>query len=84
MVCTTLPQKEFAATLGASKQQYNNWVHGTPVLPAYAADLVLQYGVTLDWLYLGDPSGLPFALKSRLDEEMALLLKSKPSRRTAG
>lgn len=81
IACTPLPQREFAETLGATNQQYNNWVHGKPIPPAYAAELVRQYGVTLDWIYLDDPSGLPFALKSKLEAELARLLNSKPPRR---
>jgi transcriptional regulator with XRE-family HTH domain len=81
IVCTLLNQEQFAAAIGASKGQYNNWKHGSPMPLPYMTAIALQFGVTLDWLYLGDPSGLPFALKPKLEQAVRDFEKSKPPRR---
>ena len=80
-VCTPLNQTRFARTLGASLQQYNNWVHGYPVPVAYMAKAVQLYRVTLDWLYLGDASCVPYALKRSLEEAMGPPNPPRPSAR---
>jgi transcriptional regulator with XRE-family HTH domain len=83
LVCGTLKQQQFAESIGASKQQYNNWTKGYPLPVAYAAELVRQYKITLDWIYLGDPSGLPFERKEPLERAVSDLTKSKVPRRVA-
>ena len=83
LVCTDLTQERFAESIGASKQQYNNWTKGYPIPVSYMAEVALQFKITLDWLYLGDPSGLPFALKSELERKVSELTKSKASRRVS-
>lgn len=81
LVCTTLNQEQFADSIGAGKQQYNNWTKGYPVPVSYMAELALQHKLTLDWLYLGDPSALPFERKLELERKVSELTKSKAERR---
>jgi transcriptional regulator with XRE-family HTH domain len=80
---TPLNQEQFADSIGASKQQYNNWTKGSPVPVYYMAELAVRFKVTLDWLYLGDSSALPFERKLSLERTFSELIKSKPPRRVA-
>jgi len=41
--------------------------------PAVMARLRYEYGVSLDWLYAGDPSGLPYHLAQKLLGETSSL-----------
>lgn len=58
-----LSQSEFAQRADLAKNSYNQYETGTnrPQLEA-AIKLVDAYRLTLDWIYLGDPSGLRFDL----------------------
>jgi transcriptional regulator with XRE-family HTH domain len=62
-------QKEFAERADISPNTYNQWEKGR-VYPdlQYAIRLRDEYGLTLDWIYLGDPSGLPYQLVRLLRE----------------
>ena len=52
---------------GIKTNTYSQWVNakGRPQLDE-AMRLCDTFGYTLDWIYLGDPSGLPYALASKL------------------
>lgn len=56
-------QTEFADGAGISQHAYNQYERGhrRPNIDAAIA-LRDQYGITLDWIYCGDPSGLPYKL----------------------
>lgn len=55
-----LPQNAFAAAAQLSPQRYYQYESGVRLLTLNAAiKLCGQYNLTLDYLYLGDPSGLP-------------------------
>jgi ribosome-binding protein aMBF1 (putative translation factor) len=55
-----LNNKKLAETLGVSDAVFNNWKMGKNYPDQYAmCQLRRLYGVTLDWIYCGDPSGLP-------------------------
>lgn len=58
-----LNQTAFAARVGVSQPALNNYLKGTrrPELDI-AISITTKTGVTLDWLYLGDRSGLPARL----------------------
>ncbi|WP_370877134.1 helix-turn-helix domain-containing protein [Kaistia dalseonensis] len=56
-------QAEFAARFGMSPNQYNQYENGKRHLPVHHAIRVAAItGVTLDWLYRDDVSGLPVRL----------------------
>jgi transcriptional regulator with XRE-family HTH domain len=63
-------QKEFAERAQISPNTYNQWEKGR-VYPdlQYAIRLCDEYGITLDWIYLGDPSGLPYHIARLMKEE---------------
>lgn len=52
---------------GIKTNTYSQWVNakGRPQLDE-AMRLCEAFGYTLDWIYLGDPSGLPYSLASKL------------------
>ena len=59
---------EFARAAGISIAAYSNWVNarGRPGL-TQAIRLATVHGLTLDWIYFGDASGLPLRISTRLD-----------------
>jgi transcriptional regulator with XRE-family HTH domain len=63
-------QKEFAERAGISPNTYNQWEKGR-VYPdlQYMIRLRDEYGISLDWIYLGDPSGLPYQIARLLKED---------------
>lgn len=62
-------QKDFAAKAGVSPTAYNNW-EGAVKRPGVEAAIQLctAFGLTLDWIYRGDASGLPHGLAIKLLE----------------
>lgn len=61
---------EFAELVGLTPQALNNYETGIrrPNVDQ-AVKIVQATGVTLDWIYLGDRSGLPHRIASRLAPE---------------
>lgn len=58
-----LNQQEFSESAGLSQPQYSQFETGKRLLTLRAAMRLCQaYGITLDWLYLGDPGGLPYRM----------------------
>jgi transcriptional regulator with XRE-family HTH domain len=56
-------QVDFGREAGLSQPQYNYFETGSRPLTLQAAlKLCDRYNLTLDWLYRGDPSGLPYKL----------------------
>jgi transcriptional regulator with XRE-family HTH domain len=56
-------QAEFGREAGLSQPLYNFYETGARPLTIQAAlKLCDRYNLTLDWLYRGDPSGLPYKL----------------------
>lgn len=45
---------------------YNNWEHGHRVGLDGALKLYDEFGITLDWLYLGDKARLPHEIAEKL------------------
>lgn len=65
-------QARFARLIGCASPRYNQYEKGTRLLTlAVALRLCDQYRVTLDWLYRGDPSGLPQALAEKVIDRRA-------------
>lgn len=55
-----LDQETFGGGAGLSQPRYNQYETGKRILTLDAAmRLCDRYQLTLDWLYRGDPSGLP-------------------------
>ena len=62
-----MQQQEFGVSAGMSQPQYNQFETGKRLLTLhYALALCERYGLTLDWLYRGDPSGLPYSLHEKI------------------
>lgn len=62
-------QTSFALLVGISQPALNNYLKGIrrPDIDV-AIQMQLRTGITLDWLYLGDRSGLPSRLLSILPD----------------
>jgi hypothetical protein len=58
----------FAMELGVSQSRLGNILAGKPLSKEVALKIVRKCpGMTLDWLFLGDPRYLPYELAIRLD-----------------
>lgn len=65
-------QQEFGKRAGLTQSAYHHFESGDRCLTLRAALRMCEtYGLTLDWLYRGDPSGLPYRLASELARELA-------------
>lgn len=62
-------QVEFASLIGVSQPALNNYLKGLrrPDIDVAIA-IQTRTGATLDWIYLGDRSGLPVRLASELPD----------------
>lgn len=69
MATLDLNQAGFANLIGISQPALNNYLKGIrrPDLDV-AISIQIKTGVTLDWLYLGDRSGLPAKLLAELPD----------------
>ena len=65
-----LKQAEYAERAGIPNNTYNQYeqAKGRPSLD-FAFKLCDTYGLTLDWIYAGDPSGLPYRITKNLFQE---------------
>lgn len=63
-----LTQKGMAHPLSVSRAAYTMYETGTRVPPwNIAIELCEKWGLTLDWIYMGDLSGLPAYLVERIN-----------------
>lgn len=71
-------QNAFAAAADLKPNAYNQYekARGRPELDQAQA-LCDAHGLTLDWIYRGDASGLPAALVERIREKAAALTKGR-------
>jgi transcriptional regulator with XRE-family HTH domain len=77
-----LDQQEFGEEAGLSQSRYNKFETGSRPLTLEAAmKLCERWGLTLDWLYRGDPSGLPHKLVTDIRGERKKDQISKESQR---
>ena len=62
-----LTQAEFADRCGIARNTFNQYEQGKnkPQLPL-AIEMCERFNLTLDWLYRGDPSGLPYKMADSL------------------
>jgi DNA-binding XRE family transcriptional regulator len=69
-----LTQQALADQLAVSRAALANWEQGTRLPdPSAMARLARRHRITMDWIYIGDPSGLPARYAT------ALLPKTFPS-----
>lgn len=62
-----LGQNEFARRAGIASNTYNQYEQGKNIPRLDIANqLCDQYGITLDWIYRGDASGLPLHLATAI------------------
>jgi transcriptional regulator with XRE-family HTH domain len=62
-----LTQTDLAEKLGITQSAWTQYETGTRKISIEVAAVVSRrFGVTLDWIYLGDPSGLPMRLAALL------------------
>lgn len=64
-------QADFAKSLGLYPAKYNSYINRQGIqLPVEVAILMCEkFGLTLDWIYRGDISGLPYRLVQKIEEE---------------
>lgn len=64
-----LSSKDFADSLNVALNTYSQWENGTNLIPQTKALRIRQiYGATLDYIYTGDVSAMPFKLASAITE----------------
>jgi transcriptional regulator with XRE-family HTH domain len=62
-----LTQREFASKAGIATNTYGQYETGTRLIsPKRAIDLCDSYGLTLDWIYRGEPGDLPYKLANAI------------------
>ena len=67
-------QSDFADRCEIARNTYNQYEKGVNKVPVDAALKMRElYGLTLDWIYVGDPSGLRHEIADKIRE------KRKPS-----
>ena len=77
---------EIARLLGITQQRLSNYITGSrPLDIAIAIQLCQRFGLTLDWLYIGDMAGLRFDLAQRMkptggEGDPAPLVRGEPVR----
>ena len=66
-VALDLKQYEFADATGLGRVTYNQFETGKRQISVAAAiSIAMRFGVTTDWILLGDPSGLPLDLFNKM------------------
>lgn len=75
-VAMRMAQNDFCGKAGIAPNTYNQYERGKkrPSLEN-ALKLAQTYGLTLDWIYLGDPSGLRYELADAI-KALSVLKKS--------
>lgn len=62
-------QGAFALAAGTERSTYNNYEKGKRIPKLdQAIRLCDTYELTLDWIYRGDPSGLPYGLGTKINK----------------
>ena len=73
-----LNQRQLCERSGVATNTYNQWekVRGRPDLDG-ALSLCDEFGLTLDWIYRGDPSRLPHDLATKIAAEPSELRRAR-------
>lgn len=62
-----LTQREFASRAGIATNTYGQYETGARLIsPSRAIDLCNTYGLTMDWIYRGEPGDLPYRLAAAI------------------
>jgi transcriptional regulator with XRE-family HTH domain len=62
-----LSQQEFATRAGIAPNTYNQFEQGKRLLPVTKGiSLCETHGLTLDWIFRDDPSGLPYKMATAI------------------
>jgi hypothetical protein len=64
-------EEAFAAAVGATRGAVDAWFNGRALPPVTYLHSLIPLGVTLDWIFLGDRSGLPRSMDIRLQGALA-------------
>ena len=65
-----LSQKEVCEAIGVKVPAWSHWENGRRIPdPMAMKNLYLLHGVTMEWIYAGDPKRLPFEVYRRIKEE---------------
>jgi transcriptional regulator with XRE-family HTH domain len=76
-------QNDFAAESGIAQSHYNKFEGGSRLLTLNVAmKLCHRWGLTLDWLFRGDPSGLPYKLANDIKELRRAEREKRSSQKT--
>ena len=63
---------DIARLFGVSPQRLSNYMAGSrPLDVALAMNLSDQFGITLDWLYLGDHRSLPYEMAQKIAHRLS-------------
>jgi DNA-binding XRE family transcriptional regulator len=63
-------QRVLAQRLKIEHSTYAQWEAGVNLIPVHeAVKLCVMFGVTLDWIYRGDVSGLPLRVMTLLESQ---------------
>ncbi len=63
--------RSFAEALDIHEDTYRAWERGDNMVPPSAITVLFElFGVDHNWIYLGDPSRLPYALASAMPENL--------------
>ena len=66
-IALKLSAKEVCEAINIQQNTYSQWETGKSMVDvAAAARLKKNFGITLDWIYSGDPAGLPYSIASKL------------------
>ena len=58
-----LSQKDLYEAIGVKAATWNHWESGKRIPdPLSMAEFYRLHGVTMEWIYAGDPKGLPFGV----------------------
>jgi transcriptional regulator with XRE-family HTH domain len=85
-------QQDMARACGAEPNRWSNWEKARTLPdPLVIAQAQLLYGISLDWVYAGDPGNLPGRILDRIRTEHPELLERvsapaapAPARRATG
>lgn len=62
-----LSQADICRAVDVSPSRWNQWETGGKLPDALVmAEVSRRYGITMDWVFAGNPAGLPHAISSKL------------------